>query len=93
MMLCLKWTIGKEEGLRISWTIELTSMIAYLIHMLSLRLIEVLLGFVAIVDVLDVLNIRSRDVKIGIRILDDVAANDGVDVSIRRHLTLGDVPI
>ena len=61
--------------------------------MLSLMLFEVQLGLVAIVDVLDVLNIRSRDVKIGIRILDDVAANDGVDVSIRRHLTLGDVPI
>ena len=71
----------------------MTSMIAYLIQMLSLRLFEVLLWFVAIVDVLDVLNIRSRDVKIGIRILDDVAANDGVDVSIRRLLTLGDFPI
>jgi hypothetical protein len=93
MMLCLKWTIGKEEGLRISWTKLMTFSFTYLIVMLSLMLFEVQLGFVAIVDVLDVLNIRSRDVKIGIRILDDVAANDGVDVSIRRHLTLGDVPI
>ena len=71
----------------------MTFSFTYLIGMLSLMLFEVQLGFVAIVDVLDVLNIRSRDVKIGIRILDDVAANDGVDVSIRRHLTLGDVPI
>jgi len=71
----------------------MTFSFTYLIVMLSLMLFEVQLGFVAIVDVLDVLNIRSRDVKIGIRILDDVAANDGVDVSIRRHLTLGDVPI
>ena len=71
----------------------MTFSFTYLIVMLSLMLFEVQLGFVAIVDVLDVLNIRSRDVKIGIRILDDVAANDGVDVSIRRLLTLGDFPI
>ena len=89
----MKWTIGKEEGLRIGWTKLTTFSFTYLIGMLSLMLFEVQLGFVAIVDILDVLNIRSRDVKIGIRILDDVAANDGVDVSIRRHLTLGDVPI